>query len=96
MAEIMNIGQGEHFGKLFSQAHLHLVFDGINSILRQAARFDIAIKNDHLVSGQRQLLRGEQTGGSCAHNENSRHKCVVSKLHQPQGEVSGIRVARLG
>src|SRR5262249_30296824 len=59
VAEVMNIGQRKHFLELLAQTHLHLIFDGIDAVLGEAAGLDVSIENDGLMPGLSDLLRGK-------------------------------------
>src|SRR5262245_51148345 len=65
----MDIGQAQDLGELLAQANLHFVFGGINAVLRQAARLDVAIEHNHFMPALGNLLRGKQSRWSRPHNE---------------------------
>src|SRR5581483_5152288 len=71
--EIMYVGQCQNFGELLSQSHLHFVLRRINTVFGQAAGFDIAIEDDNMVAGKRDLLRGEHSRRPRAYDEHRLH-----------------------
>ena len=46
----MHVGQAEDFGKLLSQAGLHLVLGWINPVFGQPAGLDVAIQDNDFMA----------------------------------------------
>ena len=87
VAEVMHVGQAQHLGKLLAQPDLHLVFGGIDAILSQAARLNIAVQDDDFVTTLGDLLRGKHPCRSCANDKDSLH-VLSSRLSLPRFLVS--------
>ena len=83
----MDIGQSQNLCELLSQANFHLVFQRINTVLRQPAWLDVAIQDDRFVPGLGQLLRGKHSRRPGSDYENSGHPC-------PSPTVSILKYSR--
>ena len=73
MSEIMYVGQRQDFSELLAQSNFHFVLTGVNSVLSQAAGFDITIQDHDLVTGLRDFLCREKSRRSRANDEHRLH-----------------------
>src|SRR5580698_2256803 len=69
----MNVWHLQNSRKLLAQSDFHLVFKRIDSIFCQAARFDIPLKNENVISSQSNLPRRKHPGRTRSDHKNTLH-----------------------
>src|SRR6478609_2948126 len=90
MAEVVNIRKAQHLGKLLAQPDLHLVLGGIDTVFSQAARFDVAVQDDHLMAALGDFLRGKHSRWSCTNHKDSLHACPPNDRNRQLKSDAGI------
>src|SRR5262249_42011902 len=95
VAEVVYVGQAQHFGELLAQADLHLVFGGINAVLGQAAGFDVAIEDDDFMPALSDFLRSEHSCWSGADHEHGLHTVLHTLRQRFQVHLHGTQRRQL-
>ncbi len=71
MSEVMEIRLAKHLRELLAQTEFHFVFGGIDSIFSKTAGFNVPVEYNNLMSGECDLLCGEQSRWSGPDHKNS-------------------------
>ncbi len=68
VAVIVNIWVVEYAAKLLAESIFHGVFGGVDAVLGQSARFDVAVEQDDARACVGKFARAEKSGRACAHD----------------------------